>query len=74
MNELKPCPFCGSHNVFTSTDHFDVAKRLHDKDYYMSHVFCINCKSKGGNEISTDKEISRQLAVKAWNRRVEVEE
>ena len=64
--ELKPCPFCGSENVY-----------LHSKDGYADKttvIFCNECKSvvfieDNEEEGYDDKTIDR--AIEAWNRRVD---
>lgn len=64
--ELKPCPFCGSENVY-----------LHSKDGYADEttvIFCNACKSTvfiedNEEEGYDDKTIDR--AIEAWNRRAD---
>ena len=53
MNELKPCPFCGS------TDHHHIASVLNGR----SQVHCEYCGSEGP---VCESEAS---AIAAWNRR-----
>lgn len=60
MEQLKPCPFCGSHNVII---------RTRTKDAW---VQCEDCKSKGAFISFTQEDIKTILqteAVKAWNMR-----
>ena len=60
MEQLKPCPFCGSHNVIIRTG---------TKDAW---VQCEDCKSKGAFIRLTQENILTILqteAVKAWNMR-----
>lgn len=62
--ELKPCPFCGSKNVY-----------IHSQDGYADKttiIFCNDCKSTVFVEDNEekgydDKTIDR--AIRAWNRR-----
>lgn len=58
MNELKPCPFCGSKNVSMYT-YSGVM------EYY--YIECKDCYCGTGHE-----ELE-EYAVEAWNRRVENE-
>jgi len=53
MNELLPCPFCGSKNLNTSLD--TIGKT--------SCVWCYDCETEGPVK-HTEKE-----AIEAWNRR-----
>ena len=57
MNKLKPCPFCGS--PATMLEEFDV-----DKWFYIQ---CSNglCSSR------SDGWRTKELAIEAWNKRVE---
>ena len=65
MDELKPCPFCGSEDVW----YFE--ERLHIMgNAYLMGVKCRNC---GGAWISSDKRKCTNDAVRAWNRRVDNE-
>ena len=60
MEQLKPCPFCGSHNVII---------RTRTKDAW---VECEACKSKGAFISFTQDDIETILqteAVRAWNMR-----
>lgn len=52
--ELKPCPFCGSSDV--------VLQNLTDEDD--NYVSCNSCEVQ---QIATH---TRDMAIKAWNRRV----
>ena len=53
MAELKPCPFCGSHNVFTK--HIDWLGQ--------SFAQCAYCGA------STGPNKDEQQAIDAWNKR-----
>jgi Lar family restriction alleviation protein len=61
MSELKPCPFCGSHNVGEFKNHFPG-----EGEFY--GVCCGNCdaSTKSYPGFRTPEE-----AVAAWNRRAE---
>jgi hypothetical protein len=57
-SKLKPCPFCGSHEI---------------KDCYV-YMECVCCLAEGpkmnnGNNDSHADYIDRQNAIKAWNDR-----
>ena len=53
MNELLPCPFCGSKEELLS-----VEKK--NGDYF---VWCLNCGGSSGFDFSTEK------ATEKWNER-----
>ena len=58
-NKLKPCPFCGEHDIaFYSYDPYDG---------YMGDLtlYCVKCRLCG----ACIKEISPEKAHEAWNRR-----
>jgi len=62
MDEVKPCPFCGSSEVTEIIqDHEQIA------------VVCINCGSRGPGAYIPEKGINLdsyiENAYKAWNRR-----
>lgn len=59
MQELKPCPCCGSSNGLYV---------LQDEKYGEWSVFCDMCKTSLHNEDHCD---TREDAVSAWNRRAE---
>ena len=62
MDELKPCPFCGSMNV-------EAKVREHD-----AWIFCKDCGGKGGLFGMSKKDIQEHClckAVELWNRRAE---
>lgn len=56
--KLKPCPFCGGEAELYGEE-MDYGVRCKDED---------NCEGK------VDHFATERLAVKAWNRRVEVED
>lgn len=59
MQELKPCPCCGSSNGLYV---------LQDEKYGEWSVFCDMCKTSLHNENHCD---TRDDAISAWNRRAE---
>lgn len=59
MQELKPCPCCGSSNGLYV---------LQDEKYGEWSVFCDMCKTSFHNENHCD---TREEAISAWNRRAE---
>lgn len=56
MNDLKPCPFCGSNVVIDTKD-----------DWYMFD--CTNCECKYQTSFGKISEESRNLAIQEWNSR-----
>lgn len=59
MQELKPCPCCGSSNGLYV---------LQEDEYGEWSVFCDMCKTSLHNENHCD---TREEAISAWNRRAE---
>lgn len=55
MNELKPCPFCGSENVGISL--------------WLGHC-CVTCRGCLGG-IAPAPDLTKEDAVAAWNRRAD---
>lgn len=60
MNELKPCPFCGSWAAFVETKH-------------KKYPFMIKCMN-GNCAARTDRTQEREYAIKLWNRRKDEED
>ena len=58
MTELKPCPFCGSHDLREDIRRLDFA----------NDIF-IECRSCGA-KIQMCEEYGHDKLVEAWNRRV----
>ena len=61
---LKSCPFCGESN--------QEKIKVHARDCADAWVECLSCKSKGAFiKLTKDeiKEICKERAVEAWNRR-----
>ena len=57
--ELKPCPFCGNHELRIVTEiNFEC-----NGVFY--HVGCCSCDARIGDRLSEDD------AIKGWNRRAE---
>ena len=64
QKELKPCPFCGGE-VKTFEEHTDNGAPEHWYQEYDSYfVECEKCK------VSMVNNISMELVIEAWNRRV----
>ena len=65
MDDLKPCPFCGSKAVLA---HDAVISNTY------SYVRCDKCRARIiGIPISTEYS-SDEKAIEAWNRRLEIEQ
>lgn len=71
---LKPCPFCGSHNLRYSVS---VASRTRTSTNYHLSITCKDCFCIGKRILitTTENKISdnveyRKLAENAWNERV----
>ncbi len=59
---LKPCPFCGGQ-----ADIEDISNNeIEDDEYYM-----ICCKSCGASACFGDYSITKDGAIRKWNRKVE---
>ena len=58
MNNLKPCPFCGSQDVDTTMDCM----------FGNFYVKCFNCYAVIPEPSSTN--YTEKEAIEAWNRRV----
>lgn len=76
LNELKPCPFCGSKYVkVKQCDADHVLKKYHGK-YFAG---CVNCgittplfnwnKTRSPLINESNKNKAREKAINAWNRR-----
>lgn len=61
MNQLKPCPFCGSNDL-------DVKRIQHSQN---EAVYCVRCL--GECECEGPVEFTRDDAKQKWNTRTEVE-
>ena len=66
-NELKPCPFCGSTQIYVT----------HTRYYYNEDTVCVFCNSCKQHVILEDNEAeglndkTRERAIAAWNTRTE---
>ena len=61
MDELKPCPFCGSNAIVIATNY------RHDETY-----FRVKCMNKECHVIpSTYENTSMDYVIEIWNRRAE---
>lgn len=56
MDELKPCPFCGSNEIriIDSITNFNIP---------VTYVICCNCQSRGASKRE------KQKAINMWNTR-----
>lgn len=64
MDKLKPCPFCGSLNVYKTFEHGHID--------YSAIIFCNACKVSvklEENDQEGINEITEHKAIEAWNRR-----
>ena len=59
MEELKPCPFCGTEEIHISRILFDSVSRIPDK-------VCVSCSGCG---IGYTEE-TEEKAIENWNNRV----
>ena len=70
MDELKPCPFCNSHNIYLTY------AQEYAGGYKEPIIFCNDCKAQMTVEddspyidMDKDYEYRRMKTVTAWNRR-----
>lgn len=69
MDELKPCPFCGSTKLVINFN--DRSPNLFP---FSSHVLCLNClASVGSHGFEQTKGEAKEKAIVAWNRRAQPE-
>lgn len=63
MSELKPCPFCGSEDIWCGS--YDVVPKRAGRPVY-NFLYAVKCKKceMGRDFFSWEKD-----AVNAWNRR-----
>ena len=73
MNELKPCPFCGSTSLKVESKHNG---RLYYTGTHSATVRCNKCHARGGTaSCKVEKGKHRadgdteKRAIEAWNRR-----
>ena len=59
MDDLKPCPFCGSDDLFP-----------YDGEHYSS-IICIDCRAEGPRVIIDSENDSCKRAKELWNKRSE---
>lgn len=75
MDELLPCPFCGSDDISIK------AKRYHGgaieiRGHKFWYVECLPCDARTGDFFDGDwggDLLGRQTAIEAWNRRAKDE-
>ena len=66
-NNLKPCPFCGKHDVEVYT----VEREDRPKCKWTATVFCLRCFASTTNHgFDWTEEAAKEKAIKAWNRRI----
>lgn len=80
MAELKPCPFCGGRAKIyvysTTNEHNAVSKRFKIKcgecgvEFTKGFRICVTLDDNGNFTFDTNE---KDLAIEAWNRRVEDE-
>ena len=72
MSELKPCPFCGSHNVSMAKGASWIAKKYRGN---IRAVCCADCGVFGGvfNLLALTQEEAEKRAIDSWNRRADNE-
>jgi Lar family restriction alleviation protein len=72
MKDLKPCPFCGSHNI----DLLDYENRIADNGHWTIRCYSCNVEMSEayllGNYGKGDKEPMLTHIKSKWNRRHEV--
>lgn len=72
--ELKPCPFCGSNDLYIITQMIEREAPFCSADDCTVGIFCNTCKQTVTLEANEDEGNSfstKQRAVEAWNRRAE---
>ena len=70
MNELKPCPFCGSGNIAIAKTASWIGEKYKGN---IRAVGCADCGVFGGvfnTLVLTDKE-AEKMAIESWNRRAD---
>lgn len=68
-NELKPCPFCGSHNVAMSKGAYWITEKYQGR---VRVIGCRDCGVFGGvfNTLALSCGEAEERAIESWNRRV----
>ena len=72
MAELKPCPFCGGTKIVVDTI-ANIEMIDEPNDYEISHYIAVCCFNSRGCGSSTGAWESKELAIRAWNRRAQDE-
>lgn len=69
MEELKPCPFCGSNDVGVTKDSITFGHGSYGNTYM---VLCADChaSSEKYDTYNDDYKVARGKCVAAWNKRV----
>ena len=71
MDKLKPCPFCGHTKIIVDTI-ANIEMIDEPDDYQSSHFMAVCAYNEGGCGSATGAMWeSKELAIKAWNRRAE---
>ena len=61
MEELKPCPFCGSDKIIMCIDLWG--------PQWMSHLMCDSCCATKGSDVFPTQDESELATISEWNRR-----
>lgn len=62
MNDLKPCPFCGSKDISDAC--------YSGMDCY---IMCDDCGASGPSNCCTDADEQEDVAIEDWNKRAELD-
>ncbi len=61
--ELKPCPFCGSHNIITHFEDAQCTKNI------LCILICDDCRAEIHSTWQEDGHEAKKEAIKRWNKR-----
>ena len=57
QEEIKPCPFCGSDDLFP-----------YEGEHYSS-IICIDCRAEGPRVIIDPENYNWEASIELWNKR-----